>query len=725
MRNLATGGMRPIRLSLFTTTELRPQDRGGGGGVRPGEAGLAERPSRHPTVNTEKYPAAALFLVLAAAVLVPFVFAPLGSTVLKTTSVANPAADRASTETSPLGGGVGANSAPQVVRNATNLIADGTFDAIPGPWIYTNGTTGAVTASRDPQARARLGHTTPVLRFDSMDNIFGANPWTPVVSNAQASSNLSQETTIRMEGNGSMQDDVTITQNNQWAGAFRDDPLPWNWSGYDRLAIWMNKATPGTLWGWVYVQDQAGANSWGLFSLVSGWYRYPMDLSAPLNLAQINYIEIAFASTGATTGTVYIDDLVLFNSATFAEGARVSQTFTKSIPTGASPNSLRLVFDLQATPSANVLANLEVTIGNRVAWSGTPAAGSRAIEVDLSDDAALQATGSFSLAFSLQLNRTGWEEPSMTAWIDNVTLVIPGTLARIAVTPTTASVLVGQSAVFTADGWDTDGNPVPLTATNWSSTIGQIVSANDTSASLRAPLQPGTGIVRATQGTISGTANVTVDPPAAVVPPSSTWDSILWPGLAFLAGILGVAGFVALRASANRAFRIEDLFLINREGLLIAHTTSRRDSHGDEDILAGMLTAIMSFAQDVFQEEIGGLRQFEIGNKTVALEHSQHVYVAAIGSGSIRNRLSTSLRDFLADIEERYGDRLQWWSGMNEDLLGIDAMVQLFARRERYRRGDWKRHASPRAGPQPVPNPEERGSEIHVVLVPKEPLRPF
>ncbi|HVG37231.1 MAG TPA: hypothetical protein VNA10_05820, partial [Thermoplasmata archaeon] len=101
------------------------------------------------------------------------------------------------------------------------------------------------------------------------------------------------------------------------------------------------------------------------------------------------------------------------------------------------------------------------------------------------------------------------------------------------------------------------------------------------------------------------------------------------------------------------------------------------------------------------------------------------VYVAAIGSGSIRNRLSASLRDFLADIEERYGDRLQWWSGMNEDLLGIDAMVQLFARRERYRRGDWKRHASPRAGPQPVPNPEERGSEIHVVLVPKEPLRPF
>src|SRR2546428_4194001 len=169
--------MTPIRLSPSTTSEWSPRDGGGGGRVRLGEAGLVERPPRHRTVNTRKSPAAALFLVLAAAVLVPFVVAPLGSTVLKMTGVLNPAANRASAETRPLVGAVGANSAPQVVRNATNLIADGTFDAIPGPWIYTNGTTGAVTASRDPQARARLGHPTPVLRFDLLEADFGADHW--------------------------------------------------------------------------------------------------------------------------------------------------------------------------------------------------------------------------------------------------------------------------------------------------------------------------------------------------------------------------------------------------------------------------------------------------------------------------------------------------------------------------------------------------------------------
>ena len=693
--------------------------------VRPGEIGLAERPEA-PSVKAQPYRAAVLFLILAAVAFVPFILAPVNGSVSGTAGSADHANGLVSAGPRPLSGGVVVSSDPRVVRNATNLIGDGTFDAIPGPWIYTSGTTGAVTASRDPTARARLGHTTPVLRFDSMDDVFGATPWTAAVSNQQSSSNLSQETAIRTEGNGSLKDDVIIAQSNQWAGAIRDDPLPWNWSGYDRLAIRMDKATPGTLWAWVYVQDEAGGNAWGLFSLVTGWYRYPVDLNTPLDVSKVTYVEVAFAGAAGTAGTVYIDDIVLFNSTAFAESARVAQTFTKSTPTGASPNSLRLVFDLEATSSSSVVANLEVTIGNTVEWSETPVAqGTRTVEVDLSGDTALQATGSFTLAVSLRLNRTGWEEPSMTAWIDNVTLVIPGTLARIAVTPTTASVLVGQTATFTAGGWDTDGNPVPLTVTNWSSTIGQIVAANGTAARFEAPTQPGTGVVSATQGIIRGSANVTVEPPIAVVPPTSPWDTMLWPVFAMLVSALGAAGFVAIRRSANHAFRIEDLFLINREGLLIAHTTSRPDSHGDEDILAGMLTAIMSFAQDVFQEEIGGLRQFEIGNKTVALEPSEHVYVAAIGSGPIRNRLSTSLRDFLVDIEERYGDRLQWWSGMNEDLLGIDAMVQLFARRERYRCGDWKRHAAPGTEPKAVATPEGPGSAIHIVIVPKEPMRPL
>ena len=115
-------------------------------------------------MKTDTYPAAVLLLTLAAAMLIPLVFGPVGVAHAGMGSV-GPASDRASSGAHPAGDVV-ANSNPRVVWNATNLIADGTFDAIPGPWNYTNGTTGAVTASRDPTARARLGYTEPVLRFD-------------------------------------------------------------------------------------------------------------------------------------------------------------------------------------------------------------------------------------------------------------------------------------------------------------------------------------------------------------------------------------------------------------------------------------------------------------------------------------------------------------------------------------------------------------------------------
>lgn len=668
---------------------------------------------------TDTYPEALRAWLVAAAFLVPFLMILVagGATLPNISSAAKGTGGPGSEGTQPPAAGpVVAGSSPSRVWNATNFISDGTFDAVPGPWIYTNGTTRAVTAAHDPTARARLGRASSALTFDSMDNIFGPTPWTSAISGSGlATSQVSQATTIRVEGNGSMRDDVRISQNNEWGGAERNDPLPWNWSRYGRFAMWIDKATPASLWAWVTIQDQSGRSTFGLYVLVDGWYRYAFDLNAStVDLAHIDFVQIAFAGAAGTTATLYVDDIVLIDSTTFAETASVAQMFTKSTSTGSSPNSLRLTFDLAATPSLNVVSRLQVAIGNTVEWSETSVAGGkRAISVDVSGDVALRGTGSFALAFSLRLNRTGWEEASMTAWIDNVTLVQPGTLARIAVTPSTAFVPVGYATLFTADGWDGADNPVPLTALIWSSTIGQIVAANGTAATLQAPREPGSGVVIATKGNISGTAKVTVDVSGAPpIPPASPWGAILWPGLAVVAAVVGGTGLVALRRSAGKTFKIEELFLIQRDGgLLIGHSTRRRDIDTDEDIYAGMLTAIMAFAHDTFREEREGLKQFEIGNKKVALERGQHLFVAAIGVGLAGDRLSTSLQDFLADIEERYGNELRRWSGMISDLPGIGGMVESLARRGRYRRGDWRKPEAPEPMGQAATNPEHLAPE--------------
>ena len=464
------------------------------------------------------FPMAIATALLTATLLVPWLLAPIPDGAI-------PAAPRTPANF-PVGGGSegiarastsgpGPSSFPSVPRNATSLIADGTFDAIPGPWNYTNGTTGVVTAERDATARARLGAKTSVLRFDSMDDIFGPSPWVGAVSGpGKATSNLSQETAVRQEGTGSMRDDVMILQNgNQWGGAFRYDPLAWNWSGYDRMAIRMNKGSPTFVWGWVYVQDQKGGTAWGFFTLVAGWYRYAFDLNTTLDLTTVNFIQVAFSAPIGVPVALYVDDIVLYNSTAFAETASVAQTFSKSAPTGGSPNSLSLTFDVETTTALNVVSQVDVAIDGTMEWSETPvAAGTRTLHVDLSSNVPLQGTGSFTLSFSLRLNRTGWEESSMTAWIDNVTVAAAGVLAQIVVTPSTSFVPVGQTARFTAEGRDPDGAPVPLTGTSWSSTIGQIVAANASAATFRAPAIAGTGVISATEGTVTGTANVTVDP---------------------------------------------------------------------------------------------------------------------------------------------------------------------------------------------------------------------
>src|SRR5439155_1725028 len=150
--------------------------------------------------------------------------------------------------------------------------------------------------------------------------------------------------------------------------------------------------------------------------------------------------------------------------------------------------------------------------------------------------------------------------------------------------PQTALVPAGQTAVFSAGGQDADGNPAPLDALNWSSTIGQIVRMNGTLATFRAPTQPGTGVVSAREGNISGSANVTVDPSALPgAPPPSPWGGSLWTGLLLIAGGLAGGGIAWQRRSANRACRTDDLMQIARAGLLVVRYTARRrrDRRGD------------------------------------------------------------------------------------------------------------------------------------------------
>ncbi len=96
----------------------------------------------------------------------------------------------------------------------------------------------------------------------------------------------------------------------------------------------------------------------------------------------------------------------------------------------------------------------------------------------------------------------------------NITL-IPGTLQRITVAPTTRTIAVGSSTNFTATGDFSDGSSRDLTSTStWTSSAPTVATVSGGQAQA---LQAGTSTLTASFGNVSGTATLTVSETPATV----------------------------------------------------------------------------------------------------------------------------------------------------------------------------------------------------------------
>ncbi|MCK4266303.1 MAG: Ig-like domain-containing protein, partial [Thermoplasmata archaeon] len=88
--------------------------------------------------------------------------------------------------------------------------------------------------------------------------------------------------------------------------------------------------------------------------------------------------------------------------------------------------------------------------------------------------------------------------------------VIPGPVDHIIVIPDPVTVTVGDTQIFTATAYDVYNNLIPGVDFTWSTDVGSV----DATGNFTAQTTPGVGVVAATNGTVSGSANVTVIPGA-------------------------------------------------------------------------------------------------------------------------------------------------------------------------------------------------------------------
>jgi len=148
---------------------------------------------------------------------------------------------------------------------------------------------------------------------------------------------------------------------------------------------------------------------------------------------------------------------------------------------------------------------------------------------------------------------------------------------------------------------------------------------------------------------------------------------------------IGVLAYVGYQFGIRRLFKVDDIFLISKDGRLLMHNTRRMRADRDEDILSGMLTAILSFLKDSDPEENGELKRFEIGGKTTLLERGVHAYLVAVYSGKVPRWAGKDLKRFMTNLETNFGTSLASWSGDPADLQGLKEFTGHFVSRFRYR----------------------------------------
>jgi DNA-binding response OmpR family regulator len=121
---------------------------------------------------------------------------------------------------------------------------------------------------------------------------------------------------------------------------------------------------------------------------------------------------------------------------------------------------------------------------------------------------------------------------------------------------------------------------------------------------------------------------------------------------------------------APEANIIDDVFLIYKNGNLIKHQT-RRLRPIDQDILAGMLTAVQDFIKDSFRDGGGELDELIVGDRRIIIGRGKWVILAAVMPGNSAKRLRPQIALAISEIEKDHGDVLKNWNGEMEVMVSM------------------------------------------------------
>lgn len=95
--------------------------------------------------------------------------------------------------------------------------------------------------------------------------------------------------------------------------------------------------------------------------------------------------------------------------------------------------------------------------------------------------------------------------------------------------------------------------------------------------------------------------------------------------------------------------KIQQIFIIEKGSGIILDSYSITDTI-DEDMIAGMLTAIKSFVEDAFSAGNQNLENIEYELYNIQIQNFQSYYIAVVVSGAINSNFKSGLQDRILDF---------------------------------------------------------------------------
>ncbi|MFQ5918992.1 MAG: hypothetical protein ACE5I4_02965 [Thermoplasmata archaeon] len=138
------------------------------------------------------------------------------------------------------------------------------------------------------------------------------------------------------------------------------------------------------------------------------------------------------------------------------------------------------------------------------------------------------------------------------------------------------------------------------------------------------------------------------------------------------------AGFYLYRRLRHPELRIEEVFVIHRKGILVAHQSRTLTPDKDRDILAAMFKAVQGFVQEAFARGTeGSMRGLRFENFNILIEQGTYHYVAVVYRGQESRRLARRVATLSQAIETEFGALLAAWVGDMEEIRGIRRLLPL------------------------------------------------